>query len=189
MTEALGFGSTSDAIDRVEAALIAAGVTTPFGFGKYLLSQRQNPLIGSIVIIPKDGPITPPRFNGDNPRNIFTVDQGLEIHCWRAAAKQSDPAKQYRADLKAAELLTGAVLRAFERLAGAKRGGRRTVTEAGENVTGAEVVTTISIFVETFDVAYTLAPLDTVFVPDVEMEFTHGSTDPNDWTLDSGSDS
>lgn len=189
MTEALAFGSTREAIAKVKAALVAASVTTPFGFGKYLLSERQNPLVGSVVVIPKDGPVTAPRFNGGNPRDIFTVDQGLEIHCWRAAAKQSDPAEQYIADLEAAELLTCVVLRAFERLAGAKRGGRRTVTEAGENVTGAEVVTTISIFVETFDVAYTLAPLDTVLVPDVEMEFTHGSTDPNDWTLDSGSDS
>jgi len=182
------FGCIADIFDAVAARLAADGNTFVFGLGKYLLSQRGDPNAGRVIMIPSDKPskLGAPRLMGGNPRPTYTINQLLEIHCWAKAPTQTDPATQYKADLKAAEGLRNVVLDVFEIfIPGAKRGGMTWVPYVGENISGVEVVALIGVDIETPDVTYELADGAT-FNPTVELEFTHGSSNPADFTFDTG---
>jgi hypothetical protein len=185
------FGTIRAVSDAVKAQLVTDGVTAAYVLGKKtVLAQRGDPISGRVVVVPSPdpSPVSAPRFEGSNAdetRATYTISQQLRIHTWARAAVQSDPSTQYAADLEAAELLRNAVLRAFDFVApGANRGGTTAPTDAGENIYGVEIVTTISVFIETLDTPWIAVP-DLTITPNVVLTNTHGSADPADWTDES----
>lgn len=195
---AVSFATVSAAVAAVRTDLVAQGYAGPVLLGKQYVKQKRDPtaavavtgygtIAGSVVIVPvgSASPLRAPRLVGGNPRALFTVSRQLSIHCW-SQAPLGGFSTQYEADLTAVELLTAAVLRSFEiYVPGAKRGGDSEITDAGENSFGVEIVTGIEIDLEIPDTTYQGAT-GAVFVPQPALEFTHGSSDPAQWTFDVG---
>jgi hypothetical protein len=182
MIKPVSFATTSAAVSKVRADLLAQGYTGTVLFGKQYRKQHRDPtaggsVFGSVVVVPIGrSPLNAPRLNGGNPAPTFTVARTLEIYCWSKAPIGSF-LTQYEADLTAAEILTASVLRSFEvYVPGAKRGGTSDVVDAGENTFGVEVMSTISIDLELPNTTYQLAT-GAVFVPSTLMEFPDGHTE------------
>lgn len=180
----VSYATTSAAVAAVKADLLSQGFTGTVQLGKQFVKQHRDPtqasggVTGSVLCVPLGRSLLQaPRLTGGNPRPTFTKSQALEIHCWSQAAGFAGFTTQYEADLTAAEMLTAAVLRSFEIfIPGAKRGGQSEVTDAGENIQGVEIVTTIAIDLELPDTTYQVAT-GAVFNPNYGMEFPDGQTD------------
>lgn len=190
----VSYATTPAVVAAVRADLVVQGFQGPVYFGKQFLKQHRDPTLvsagvsgtgatGTVVMFPIGrSPLGAPRMQGGNPRPTFTVTRAMEIHCTSQAPPLPTPnstafATQYEADLALAEILTAAVVRSFEILIpGAKRGGQSDITDAGENIQGVEIVTTLGVDLELPDTTYQVATGAT-FAPGYMMQFPDGTTD------------